>query len=301
VEDVRSKDTREQVADDATNAVLSEDIHGLINANEELDLGGKVADDTANDTEDDGSPGGDVAGGRGDGDEAGNGTRAEADGAPLLVEAVIEQAPGEATDASSNVGNKASHDSAEVGSEGRATVEAEPADPEEDGAKDDVGDVVRAVGKAINLAVAGALAEHQRVGEGSGAGGNVDGSTTGEVETAHLERPALRVPGPVGNGVVDDGGPDEHENDAGQHAATVSSSANSERGPKGNALATLFVSNNQIPKLRNIRESREHALVEAEEEVRQGTSNREVAENALETKVGEIPNEAGMASVREGE
>lgn len=103
------------------------------------------------------------------------------------------------------MGDDTGHDGAEVGAEGAAAVEAKPADPEEDGADDDVGDVVRAVGEAMAGVVAMALAEHETVGESGGARGDVDGGSAGEVETAKFVDPAGRVPGPACDGVVDDG------------------------------------------------------------------------------------------------
>lgn len=45
------------------------------------------------------------------------------------------------------------------------------------------------------------------------------GGSAGEVEAAHVIDPARGVPGPAGDGVVDDGCPDEHVDDAGEHAA----------------------------------------------------------------------------------
>jgi len=86
-----------------------------------------------------------------------------------------------------------------------------------------MGAVVELVG-----AVAAALAEHQGVGQGGGAGGDMDGGSAGEVEAAELEDPAAGVPGPAGDRVIDDGGPDEHEDEGGQHTAALCGSADGE-------------------------------------------------------------------------
>lgn len=195
--------------------MLSKDIQTIIDTNPELDLGSQVTDDSTNDTIDDGRPGGDETRGGGDGDQTGDSPTAEPDGAPLLLEAVIHQTPGETTDTGGDMGDDTGHDGTQVSGEGTAAVEAEPADPEEHGTQDDVGDVMGPVGEAVDVVVAGALAEHQGVGQGGGARGDVDGRTAGEIETAELEGPAVGVPGPVGDGVVDDGGPDEDEDQAG--------------------------------------------------------------------------------------
>jgi len=47
------------------------------------------------------------------------------------------------------------------------------------------------------------------------------GSPAGEVEAPELVDPARGVPGPAGDGVVDEGCPDEHEDHAGEHAAAL--------------------------------------------------------------------------------
>jgi hypothetical protein len=231
---IRSEETSQEVADDTTDTVLSEHIEALINAKDKLELGAKVASDGADNTEDNSSPRGNVTSARGDGNETGNDTGAEADSAPLALKAVVEKAPGEASNAGGDVGDDAGHDSAEVRGKSGTTVEAEPANPEENGSENDVGDVVGTVGETVNLAVAGALSEHQGVGESGGTGADVDWGTTGEIETAHDERPAIGVPGPVRNRVIDDGGPDEDEDDCGEDASAVSSATNGESGAGGN-------------------------------------------------------------------
>lgn len=58
----------------------------------------------------------------------------------------------------------------------------------------------------------------------------MDGAAAGEVVVGQLGEPAVGVPGPVGDGVVDDGGPDEHEDDGGEHAAAVSDGTDGESG-----------------------------------------------------------------------
>lgn len=210
--------------------MLCKDIKAIVDLEPELDLGRQVAHNSANDTVDDGRPGGNETRGGSDSDKASNSTTAEANCTPLPLNTVVHQAPGETTNAGSNVGDNTGHNSTQVRSERTTAVETEPADPEEDGAEDDMGDVVRAVREAMAVVVPGALAKHERVGEGGGAGRDVDGRTTGKVETTQLEGPAVGVPGPVGDGIVDDGGPDEDEDQAGQKTASVSSSSDSKGG-----------------------------------------------------------------------
>jgi len=225
---LRSEDTGEEVADNTANTVLSKNIKRLVNANKELDLGGKVAENTADHAKDNGSPRGDETSSRGNCNKTSNGTAAEANGAELLLKAIVKQAPGEASDACRNVGHHASHGSAHVGSKSTAAVEAEPADPEENSTQDDMRDIVGAVWQAVHFVVASPLPQHESVGESGSTGADMDGSTTGEVEAAHLEGPAVWVPCPVGNGVINDGSPNKEENDHGPHTSTISSTANGE-------------------------------------------------------------------------
>lgn len=229
-DDLRSKDTRHDVACHTADAVDGKDVEGIVDANEELELGGKVAANGTDDADDEAAPGSDETRSGRNRNKTGNGAGAEANRAPFLLQAVVEQDPSDTADGGGQVGDEAGHDGADVHAQGGTTVEAEPADPEEDGADDDVCDAVGAVREAVVLVVSGALAEHDAVGEGASTRGDVDGATSGEVVRGELEEPAVAVPGPVGDGVVDDGGPDEHEDDGGEHAATVGHGTDGESG-----------------------------------------------------------------------
>jgi hypothetical protein len=89
------------------------------------------------------------------------------------------------------------------------------------------------------------LAQHDGVRQGGRARRDVHGGSSSKVEAAHLEHPALGVPGPASNRVVDDRRPDEHEDDTGQHAAALSDGADGQRHRDGG----------------------EHALVDGEQQV----------------------------------
>lgn len=80
---------------------------------------------------------------------------------------------------------------------------------------------MRLVGEAFS-AIAATFAKIDGDGQSSCAGGNVDGSPTSKVETTELERPAVGVPSPAGDGVVDDGFPYEHEDEDWTKFATFS-------------------------------------------------------------------------------
>src|SRR5207247_2285373 len=50
-------------------------------------------------------------------------------------------------------------------------------------------------------------------------------STTGEIQAAHIVNPTGWVPCPAGNGIIDNGGPNEHKDNAGGHATTFRNAA----------------------------------------------------------------------------
>ena len=123
------KRTGKQVANGTTDSVEGEDIKRVINSNDELQFGGVVGGDSTDNTVDDGGPGSNITGAGSDGNETSNGTRAETDGAPLLLKTVVKKNPGNTTSSSGKVGDEAGHDSTDVHAQGGTTVEAEPADP----------------------------------------------------------------------------------------------------------------------------------------------------------------------------
>lgn len=86
---------------------------------------------------------------------------------------------------------------------------------------------MRLVGQLLG-SVTATLAEPERDGEGAGTRGHVDGASAGEVEHAPLEAPAVGVPGPAGDGVVDERGPDEDEDQRGKDPAAFGEAAERE-------------------------------------------------------------------------
>lgn len=214
-------------ADDTANSVRCEHVEGLVDADEELDLGSKVTPDTSDETDRDGGRGTDVSGSGGDTDKTRDRTRAKTDGGELSLESPVEQHPGDTTDRSSEVGNDTSLDGAEVGGKSGSTVETKPAEPEEDGAKDDKGSVVGLVCETLG-AVASSFTEVDGDGEGSGTRGNVNGGSTSEIETTHVEDPSLRVPCPACDRAVDDGQPAEEEDHDGADFGSFGETTNGE-------------------------------------------------------------------------
>lgn len=49
----------------------------------------------------------------------------------------------------------------------------------------------------------------------------MDRTATGKIIAGKVEEPAIGVPGPVGDGIVDDSGPEEHEDNGREDAASV--------------------------------------------------------------------------------
>lgn len=228
---LRSKKAGQEVSNYATNSVLRKDVERVVDAKPELDLGGQVARDSANDSVNDSGPCRYETRGWRDSDQTGNDTTAEANSAPLPLQTIVHEAPCEATDAGRNVCYNTSHHGTQVRGKSTTTVEAEPADPQKDCAENDVGNVVWAVWKAVGLVVASPPAEHQGVGKSGSSRRNVHRRATGEVETAELEGPAVGVPGPVSYRVIDDSCPDEDEHEGRKHSATICCGADGEGGP----------------------------------------------------------------------
>ena len=108
---LRCEEACKEIANEASNGVYSENIEGVVDAEEELDLRAVIACRASGDTVDDCGPGGNISRAWCDGYQAGNDTRAESDSGPFLLESVIQQAPGHTTNRSSKVSNHGSHDS----------------------------------------------------------------------------------------------------------------------------------------------------------------------------------------------
>ena len=78
-----------------------------------------------------------------------------------------------------------------------------------------------------------ALKQHHRISKSGCSRSDVHGGTTSEIEAAHLVRPSGRIPGPAGDRVVDNSGPDEHEDDAREHASSLGHSTSSKSHSDG--------------------------------------------------------------------
>jgi hypothetical protein len=84
-----SEKTGEEISDDTTNSMGGEDIQWVIVVEDELELGAKVAYCASDDTKGDGGRWTNESGSGGNGYETDDGTGAEPNNGPLLLEAVI--------------------------------------------------------------------------------------------------------------------------------------------------------------------------------------------------------------------
>lgn len=219
-EDLRSEKGSQKVADEPANTVHSEDIECIIAAEEVLQLRCIVAAHATSNTEYDSSPGRHISRPRGNGHQASNHARAEADGGPLALQTVVDQTPRDATHTSSEIRAHSRHDSPQICRQRGSSVEAEPTHPQKYGADDDVRDVVGAVVELLG-SMSTPLAQHVRVGERSRSGRNMHGCSASKVQAAQLKDPPGGIPSPAGDGVVDDGSPDKHVDDAWKHSAPL--------------------------------------------------------------------------------
>lgn len=230
---VGSKEGVEKQTNNATDTVLSEHVEGVINADKELELGAVIAHDARDNAESNAGPGGDNSGSGSGGNESRDSARAPADEGPLLGKTVIAKAPSHGGEHGREAGVPAGHGGAEVGAKGRATVEAEPAEPEEDSADGDERDVV---GAEVEHHLLVTTTENPRVGESRHTGSNLDGTTTGVIEDAVVVCPAIDVPGPAGNGAVDQCRPEEDKHHGGEHTTALSDGTDHEGGSDGAEL-----------------------------------------------------------------
>jgi hypothetical protein len=114
---VCGEESREDVADETTDGMLGEDVESIVDAEDELELGGVVGTGGSDDTVDDSGPCGNETGSRSDGYKTGDDSGAEPDSGPFALKTVIENTPGDTSDASGQVSYDGCHNSTHVCSE----------------------------------------------------------------------------------------------------------------------------------------------------------------------------------------
>lgn len=158
-------------------------------------------------------------------DQPGNRALARAhDTEPPLMPDVVDEDPAKRARGGGRVGVEGGVHGAHARVEGRAAVEAEPAEPDEHGAQEHEGGVVRLAVRRV-LGVLLALAQHQRVRQRRPPTGDVHGAAAGKVERGQGVQPAVGVPRPAGDGAVDNGRPPEAEHERGHDASALKGAA----------------------------------------------------------------------------
>src|SRR6202034_2490322 len=127
-----SEHAGEDRAGGSANRVHAEGIERVIVAEHVLEAGAApVADDAGGEADEERSHRADKAGGRRDGDEAGDGARADADDRRLAAHDPLDDHPGETGRRRGGVADRHCHAGLHPGAHRRAGIESEPADPEE--------------------------------------------------------------------------------------------------------------------------------------------------------------------------
>ena len=211
----------------SSNTVRGKDIKSLVDTKEELELCCEITSGTSDESNSDSGGSTDETSSGSDTDETGDSSGTESDNGPLSFKSVIPKHPGKTTDRGGKVGNDTSHTSSHVGTESGSTVETEPTEPKEDCAENDIGSVVGLVGESLG-SVSPSLAEVECDSEGSSTGRDVDGGTTGKVESTKSSSPTVETPSPSGDRAVDDGQPDKDKDHDGSDSCSFSETTSGE-------------------------------------------------------------------------
>lgn len=196
-----------------------EDIHTFINTEPLVNVLAECADAAREETNESGDPEGDETGSRSDADETSNGTGAGSNnGEVTLSTDVVDKDPAQDTEGSGGIGVEEDEHGAGRSVQGRATVEAEPSEPDQNCAQEDERGVVRLVVDLV--ALVDAFSEHEGICESTPSGGDVDRTSTGEIEGREVEQPAIGIPCPARDRAIDDRGPAESK-DHGWEDATA--------------------------------------------------------------------------------
>mmetsp|Transcript_26222 Transcript_26222/g.66554 ORF Transcript_26222/g.66554 Transcript_26222/m.66554 type:complete len:470 (-) Transcript_26222:119-1528(-) len=212
---------------EATAAVHSEGVEGIVDLELELESGPAKIHEAADDPDEHGVPGQHGGAARGDGDEAGEDPVAQRGEVPDVVQLLA----GEHCDHPAEGGGERGADGGARGGggvalgsdgEGRARVEAVPAHPQYEGAErlQHRGVTADGDGGAVQVEAPRPGPDDQCAPEGGDAAGHVHDARAGEVDDAAQvgvlvggRRPAVRVPHPVHDDGVDEAGDDRGVHD----------------------------------------------------------------------------------------
>lgn len=158
-----------------------------------------------------------------------NRTRTKPNRTPLPLKSPIPQHPRQPADTRRKVRDDTRLHRPQVRTQRAPAVKPKPSKPQENRAQHDVGRVMRFIRKPLRP-VAPPFAEVDGDREGSGSRGDMHGGTAGEVEPAEDEGPAVGVPCPACDGVVDECGPEEDEDKDRPDAGVFGERADGEHG-----------------------------------------------------------------------
>ena len=252
--------------------MAAEGVEGVVIAKPLLDeRHGEEAHDAPGEADDEGGPQGDEAAAGRDGDEADHETGRRADERGFLAGDHIHEHPGELGRGGGDGRGGERVGSKVTGREGAAGVEAEPPEEQERCADGDERDVMHAIADVV---VALAASEQQAENERRNARRDMDHVAARKVNGTHLcQQPA--APDHVRHRVVDDEGPEDHEEEERLEAHASGDRPGDERG----------------------RDDREHHLEQGEDQQRNGGGIRVRRRlDAIHEQVLEASDDAAMIS-----
>ena len=181
-----SEAASEERSDHAADAMELEHVQSFVDTKPLVQILKRRTDDCSQEANDCREPERDVTGGRSDADKTSDGALASANHGELALGAdVVDHDPANGASGSSNIGVEGGIHGADGAVESGATVEAEPTEPDQDGAKEDKRSVMRLAVRA--LAGVLALAEDESISKTSPTGRNVDRPATSKVKRGKVE------------------------------------------------------------------------------------------------------------------
>ena len=172
------EEAEEHGADETADAMDANHVERIVVAKLELERAGQAGDHTGDGAEHDGPDRRDHVSGRRDGDETGDDARSGTHCGVVAGANLLGEAPGEHCSGSGERGGDPGIAGDTVGGECGAGVEAEPAEPQQEGAEHDERNIVRAERLSAEALT---LADDQYDDESGDCGVNVNDRTTCEV------------------------------------------------------------------------------------------------------------------------
>jgi hypothetical protein len=182
----------EERSNHSANTMELEDIHAFIDLDPPVHVLAQRADGSREETNKSSDPKGDVTGSWCYTDKPSNCTWASTDNRELaLVTDVLDRDPAQNTERSSSVRVEGSEHGANGAVERTTTVEAEPAEPNQNSADEDER---RVVGLSVDLVTLGqTLAEDEGIRKCRPSGRDVDRTAASKIERRKIEEPAVRL------------------------------------------------------------------------------------------------------------